>query len=171
MKHRLVIAAATTLAAFAAGITAYAAGGMPSMGRSGSIQRPSFHAYYDGHKDTFLSTDVSDRAEAAQMHVNYAPALKKVPIGATEAMYMVEGRAAAGQIPVFSSEPGEASYTPLWHEVMVRWKPGMTPVLLTKDDQIKALAAKGKLTVMEMHVILNCPIVHPTKSTVSGGSS
>jgi hypothetical protein len=171
MKRRLITTTAAAVGALAAGLAAYAAGGgMPSMGMSGSIKRPALHGYYDGHKDTFLNTDVSDKTQAAQMHINYSPVLKAVPMSATSEMYLVEGKAAAGQIPVFGSEPGETSYTPLWHEVMVTWKPGFTPVLLVKDDQIKSLATKGELTMMHAHVILNCPIVHPTKASVSGSS-
>jgi len=157
-----ILALGSTVAA-----AAVAGGGMGSMGRSGSIARPAMHGFYDGHKDTFLSTDVSDQMQAGEMHVNYSPVLKKVPMAATDEIYLVQGTAAAGQIPVFGSEPGEPTYTPLWHEVLVTWKAGMKPVLLVKDDQIKDLAKKGQLTVKETDVILNCPIVKPTKAQVS----
>jgi hypothetical protein len=171
VKRRLLITAAALAGALSAGLGAYAAAGsMPSMGTSGSIKRPALHGYYDGHKDTFLNTDVSDKTQAQQMHINYAPMLGKVPMADTSEIYLVEGTAAAGQIPVFGSEPGEPTYTPLWHEVMVTWKPGVTPVLLVKDDQIKSLATKGELTITHTHIILNCPIVHPTKASVSKGS-
>lgn len=168
MSHGFLATAAVTAVALSSAVAAPAAGGgMPSMGAAGSIMRPSFHGFYDGHKDTFLSTDVSDKMEAAQMHINYSPMLKHVPLAATSEMYMVQGTAAHQQLPVFGSEPGDPTYTPLWQEVMVTWKPGVTPVLLVKDDQIKELATKGDLTIMRSGVILNCPIVHPTKSTVS----
>ena len=171
MNLRLIITTGVAFVLLTAGVTAYAAGGgMPSMGLAGSIKRPAMHGYYDGHKDTFLNTDVSDKTQAAQMHINYSPMLGKVPMADTSEIYLVEGTAAAGQIPVFGSEPGEATYTPLWHEIMVKWKPGHTPVLLVKDDQIKSLAASGKLTMTHTHIILNCPIVHPTKASVSKGS-
>ena len=170
MKRTLLIGAATLAAALAVVLAAFGVGGMGSMGRSGSITRPAFRGFYDGHKDTFLSTDISDKTQAAAMHINYAPGLKKVPMAATEEIYLVEGTAAPGQIPVFSSEPGEATYNPLWHEVMVTWKSSATPVLLVKDDQINDLAKKGELTIKHTHVILNCPIVRPTKSTLSPSS-
>ena len=48
--------------------------------------------------------------------------------------------AAKGQLSVFGSEPGESDYNPLWEEFFVTWKPGVTPVLLVKDDQVKSLA-------------------------------
>jgi hypothetical protein len=170
MRRLTTITAAATLLVVTGALAAHAGGGMGSMGRSGSSMRPAFHGFYDGHKDTFLNTDVSDKAQAAQMHINYAPALKKVPMSATEEIYLVEGRAAAGQIPVFSAEPGEAKYTPLWHEVMVTWKATATPVLLTKDDQIEQLAKQGQLTTRDTMIVLNCPIVHPTKATIGATS-
>jgi hypothetical protein len=169
MRRKSIITTAVVLVALGASLGAYAGGGMGmgSMGLSGSIKRPALHGFYDGHRDTFLNTDVSDKAQAAEMHINYSKVLKAVPMSATSEIYLVQGRAAPGQIPVFGSEPGETSYTPLWHEMMVTWKAGVKPVLLVKDDQITALAGKGKLTMKMTHVILNCPIVHPTKSALS----
>jgi hypothetical protein len=37
------------------------------------------------------------------------------------------------------------------------------PVLLVKDDQIKALAKSKKLTLKDAHVVLNAPITKVTK--------
>ena len=59
---------------------------------------------------------------------------------------------------VFGSEPGEASYSPLWTEVIVTWKSGRTPALLVRDDQIDSLAKKGMLTMRTTTVINNAPI-------------
>ena len=72
---------------------------------------------------------------------------------------MVSGAAAPNQPLVYSTEPGETSYSPLWQEVTVKWKAGVTPVMLVKDDQINALATKGELTVSPTPIVLNCPIV------------
>jgi hypothetical protein len=44
----------------------------PENGPATTISRKAFEGYYDGHKDTYLSTDVSTKAEAKAMHVNYA---------------------------------------------------------------------------------------------------
>jgi hypothetical protein len=73
--------------------------------------------------------------------------------------YFVKGRAIAGQLSVFGSEPGESDYNPLWEGFFVTWKAGVNPVLLVRDDQIKALAKKGKLTLVDGHIVLNAPIV------------
>jgi hypothetical protein len=113
------------------------------MGPSTRVQRPAFHGYSDGHKDTYLSTDVSDQAEAKAMHINRSAALKSVPLMTTPAMYTVAGRSAPNRLAVFGSEPGESDYSPIWQEVIVHWKVGATPTLLVRDDQIKGLAKKG----------------------------
>ena len=43
-------------------------------------------------------------------------------------------------------------------EFFVTWKSGVKPVLLVRDDQIKALAKQGKLTLRDAHIVLNAPI-------------
>jgi hypothetical protein len=119
--------------------------------------QPVYRGYYDHHVDTYLLTDVSDQAQARAMHVNYSAGLKAAK-GLPD-QYFVKGRAAAGQLTVFGSEPGASDYNPLWDEVWVTWKAGATPVLLGQDDQIKSLAGKGELTMTDAHVVLNAPIL------------
>ncbi len=115
--------------------------------------------YYDAHQDTYISTDVSTKSQASAMHINYAPGLTLVPAGVFPSIYMVEGPAAPNQITVFGSEPGENDYSPIWDEVIVKWKSGVTPVLLTSDNQIGQLATKGQLTAATTSTVLNCPIL------------
>ena len=149
-----------------------AAGGGLRMGAATSISRKAFQGYYDGHKDMYLNTDVSDKAEAAAMHVNYAPVLKTVPLASAPEIYLVQGRAAPGQLAVFGSEPGEASYSPIWKETILTWKASATPVLITSDTQIDRLESKGDLTENATSVRLNCPIVKVgTYMLLAGGRS
>lgn len=129
------------------------------MGQRMSGMEPLWMGYYDGHKDTFLNTDVSDKAQATSMHVNFSAALKRTPASATPAIYLVMGRAAGAQPAVFGSEPGESDYSPLWREVDVQWKAGVKPILLVRDDQIINLAKQGKLTMRRTQIVLNCPII------------
>ena len=91
------------------------------------------------------------------MHINYSAELKGLQ-GLPD-QYFVRGRAAKGQLTIFGSEPAEADYNPLWEEVWVTWKKGAKPVLLGRDDQIKTLAKKGKLTMKDAHIVLNAPIL------------
>jgi hypothetical protein len=91
------------------------------------------------------------------MHVNYSAELKAVK-GIPD-QYFVKGKAPKGQLTVFGSQPGESNYNPLWEEIWVTWKPGVTPVLLGQDDQIKELVKNGKLTMKDAHIVLNAPIL------------
>jgi hypothetical protein len=127
------------------------------LGPALSTALPVYTAYYDGHKDTFVVTDVSNRAQAAAMHVNYSAALHAVK--AAPLQYFVEGPAAPGQLSVLGSEPGEPDYNPLWEEIVVKWNPGVSPVLLVRDDQIDTLAKQHKLTKTDLHVVMNAPEV------------
>jgi len=132
-----------------------------------TITLPVTYGFYDGHVDTMLSTDVSNKAQATALHINYSAAMLTQAASKYPSLYRVSGRAAAGQPQVFGSEPGKADYSPLWQEVTVKWKSGVTPVLLTKDDQVKEMAGKGKLTLSPTPIVLNCPIVkESTSSTV-----
>ena len=154
MRFRMLLSTAVLLA-LAAGTTFAATSGL-RLGPSSSATTRAFKGFYDGHKDTFLVTDVSNKAQATALKVNFSRAIGAVK-GAPP-QYFVKGTAAKGQLSVFGSEPGEADYNPLWEEFFVTWKPGMTPVLLVKDDQITSLAKSKKLTVKDAHVVLNAPI-------------
>ncbi len=141
----------------AAGVTALAGGGSMGMGPSSSISRPAFHGYYDGHKVTYLSTDVSSKAQAKALHINYSALIGKVK-GSPE-IYLVIGKAAPGQLAIFGSEPGESNYSPLWTETDLTWKAGATPVPIKSDTQINQLEKKGVLTEKPGGAVLNCPII------------
>ena len=155
-KLTLMTVAAITVAVSAA--VAYGAIGTgPVMGPASKVARPAFHGYYDGHKDTYLNTDVSSKAEATAMHINYSATIGSVK-GLPE-IYLVQGRAAPGQLAIFGSEPGEKDYSPLWSETILTWKAGATPVLITSDTQIDKIEKTGKLSERDGHVVLNCPII------------
>ncbi|HYY64781.1 MAG TPA: hypothetical protein VE688_09210 [Gaiellaceae bacterium] len=161
MQRRTFFLFAPVLAVLAVATGAYASltSGGPRMGPTFRITRPAFHGYYDGHIDTFLNTDVSVKADARAMHINYAPVLKTVPLGSAPEMYMVQGKAAAGQLAVFGSEPGEKTYSPVWKETILTWKASATPVLIKSDTQVDQLEKKGVLTERATAVRLNCPII------------
>jgi hypothetical protein len=156
-KRIAAIAGTAMLLLLAAGVTALAGGNTMGMGPSSTVSQPAFHGYYDGHKVTYLSTDVSSKAMAAAMHINYSASIGKVK--KLPEIYLVLGRAAPGQIAVFGSQPGEANYSPLWDETDLTWKAGAKPVLIKSDTQINQLEKKGVLTEKDGGAVLNCPII------------
>jgi hypothetical protein len=120
---------------------------------------PAFPAYYDAHKDAVVVTDAFPKAAAGIFHANFAPSLSVVQPASQPAWYIVRGRAAPGQLAVLGSEPGEHDYSPLWRTVIVRWKPGATPRVLTSDNMILALAKKGQLTATKTAMVVNAPVL------------
>jgi len=155
MTKYLTLLAIAAVAATAT-VAAAATSGNLQLGPASHAEQKTFRAYYDGHKDTYLVTDVSNKAQATAMHINFSAGLARAK-GLPD-QYFVMGKAAPGQLSVFGSEPGESSYNPLWEEMFVTWKAGATPVLLVKDDQIDSLAKQGKLTLRDAHIVLNAPI-------------
>ena len=133
--------------------------GAHSLPAQASQTLPAFPAYYDAHKDVVVVSDAFPKSAAVTFHANYAPSLSAVRPASQPAWYIVRGRAAAGQLAVLGSEPGESDYSPLWRTVIVRWKPGVSPQMLTSDDMINDLAEKGKLTVTDTSMLVNAPVV------------
>src|SRR5215469_14269510 len=157
MRRKLMFGASIGVLAAAVAAGAYAMGGQMMMGPTHTIKQTSFKGYYDGHFVTYLSTDISSKAEAKMMHINYSGSIGKVK-GLPE-IYLVQGRSAAGQLAVFGSEPGESDYSPLWAETILTWKAGSTPVLIKSDNQVNKLEKTSGLTERPGNVVLNCPIV------------
>jgi hypothetical protein len=156
VRTSILIAAAVVLVAAGAAVASSGAG-LPNIGTPTMTAQHVYKGYYDHHLDTYLLTDVSNKAQAKAMHINFSAeigAVKGLP-----AQYFVKGHAAKGQLTIFGSEPGESDYNPLWEEMWITWKPGVKPVLLGQDDQIKSLAKAGKLTVKDAHIVLNAPIL------------
>jgi hypothetical protein len=157
----VLIAAAGLVAAATAAIALASGNGLPNIGSPKKTAEPVYRGFYDHHVDKYMLTDVSNKAQAKAMHINYSAALKASKGLPLE--YFVKGRAAKGQLTVFGSEPGESSYNPLWEEVWVTWKASATPVVLSQDDQINTLASQGELTMKDAHIVLNAPILSVKK--------
>jgi len=156
VRTSILIAVAAVLVAAGAAVASSGAG-LPNIGTPTMATQHVYKGYYDHHLDTYLLTDVSNKAQAKAMHINFSAEIGTVK--GIPAQYFVKGRAAKGQLTIFGSEPGEADYNPLWEEMWVTWKPGVKPVLLGQDDQITSLAKAGKLTIKDAHIVLNAPIL------------
>ncbi len=125
-------------------------------------------SYYDDHLDAIVATDVSSKAQAAELGINYAPTLRGLKAKLFPAVYITKGPAADGQLWVLGSEPGENSYAPLWIEITVRWSEGAQPVLLTSDTQIDQLASEGQLTETRTKVVIDFAV---TATNVDSGTT
>jgi hypothetical protein len=140
----------------AAPVSMLGAGSLPAQA---SQTLPAFPAFYDAHKDVVVVTDAFPKAAAGTFHANYAPSLGAVKPSSQPAWYIVRGPAAPGQLVVLGSEPAESDYSPLWQTVIVRWKPGVTPKVLTSDNMILDLAKKAELTATKTSMIVNAAVI------------
>ena len=157
MRRRIFFLTLSTVAvlAVAAGAWGSMTASGPRMGPTSKISRAAFHGYYDGHKDTYLNTDVSDKADAKAMHINYAPVLKTVPLSSAPEIYLVEGKAAARQLAVFGSEPGETSYSPIWKET-----------ILNLEVAWRLWASSTILRMSKLNWAASCSRIARTSSTI-----
>lgn len=131
---------------------------MMAMGPASKTTLTAFTGWYDKHRVLYLGTDTSSQSAAMAAHSNYAPSLSK-SLPNADAIYLVTNGRFAGYGAVFTAQPGESDYTPLWQEVLVTWKNPAQAVPLGRDDQITSLAKQGKLTLKMTGTVLNCPII------------
>jgi hypothetical protein len=157
MRKRTLFLTTVVICAGAVAAEAYATGGPMMMGPTHAVSQPAFKGYYDGHFVTYLSTDISSKAEAKMMHINYSAQIGRVK--ALPEIYLVQGRSAKGQLAVFGAEPGDPEYSPLWDETILTWKAGSKPMLIKSDTQVNKLEKTSGLTERPGKVVLNCPIV------------
>ncbi len=156
VNSTVTVVKGTPISSAAAPASMLGAGSLPAQT---SQTLPAFPAFYDAHKDVVVVSDAYPKGAAGTFHANYAPSLSAVQPASQPAWYIVRGPAAPGQIAVLGSEPGESDYSPLWQTVIVQWKPGVTPQVLTSDNMILNLAKKGQLTATKTAVIVNATVI------------
>ena len=134
------------------------------------VTLPLTPGYANGHEVFYISTEASDRDLAALMtnwtgaRVAYAPSLANTPPAGLANIYAfkngIQGSGPLGFQPnVADSEPGNATYSPLWRIVLVQWKEGITPVELKSEREITAALQEGKLTIEPTRMVVNCPFI------------
>ena len=75
-KRSVGLSALLSFTFIALAASAYAGGGPLPLGRATKTRQLTYHAYYDGHKDAYLVTDVSSKTQARALHINYAAELR-----------------------------------------------------------------------------------------------
>ncbi len=134
------------------------------------VTLPLTPGYANGHEVFYISTEASDRDLAALMtnwtgaRVVYAPSLANTPPAALANIYAfkngIEGSGPLGFQPnVADSEPGNATYSPLWRIILVQWKEGISPTELKSEREITAALQEGRLTIEPTKMVVNCPFI------------
>jgi hypothetical protein len=131
---------------------------------------PAGKAFVDGQEIFFSHTEVSD-PDVAQVltkmmksPVITVPSLANVPDESLSEVYVFKnGIAGSGpldyQPDVFTSQPGEADYSPLRRVIFVTWANESGARLLKSDAEIQSLAASGEIALERSDVIVNMPFM------------
>ena len=129
---------------------------------------PLHHAWVDGQKVEYITTDISDAQMANAAGVNYVARLKNAitesgPNSVLERVYKFPN---GEQISIFQSAPkptgganANQEYSPLWRLVLVEWaKPEKAHELKSEAELLSAEDA-GDVAVQVTKIVVNCPII------------
>jgi len=138
------------------------------------ITLPLKEAWFEGQIVHYVSTDISDPGIARKQGINYVPALADTlkPGMPVERDYKFPGDEQATVLPSIPRPVGgsnaDATYSPLWVLVMVRWKPGVTPHTLTSEEAVLAAEEKGEVELTRTKIVANWPVVRARGAALQG---
>jgi len=138
------------------------------------ITLPLKEAWFEGQIVHYVSTDISDPGIARKQGINYVPALADTlkPGMPVERAYKFPGDEQATVLPSIPRPVGganaDATYSPLWVLVMVRWKPGVTPHTLTSEEAVLAAEEKGEVELTRTKIVANWPVVRARGAALQG---
>ena len=77
----------------------------------------------------------------------------------------------ASQHNIIDTVPGQADYSPLWQVMMVTFKSGVTPRLLTSRTQVEQAQRSGDVTIGPTAMVVNCPVLGFGQRRIEGFSN
>ncbi|MEO6280513.1 hypothetical protein [Roseateles sp.] len=138
------------------------------------ITLPLREAWFEGQIVHYVSTDISDPGIAKKQGINYVPALANTlkPGMPVERAYKFPNDEQATVLPSIPRPVGganaDATYSPLWVLVMVRWKAGVTPHTLTSEEAVLAAEEKGEVEFTRTKIVANWPVVRARGAALQG---
>lgn len=148
-------------------------GQMGGTAATGAPRVPPVSGFYEGDAILFLHPEASDPKVADMLTgmmgspVITVPGLAEVPSSSLSDVYVftngVKPEGARGpmgfQPDVFDSAPGDDDYSPLRAVLLVTWKEGVDPRLLTSAAEVEEALARGDITVDEAGAVVNMPFL------------
>ena len=138
------------------------------------VTLPLKEAWFEGEIVHYVSTDISDAGIAKKQGINHVPALADTlkPGMPVEKAYKFPNDEQATVLPSIPRPVGganaDASYSPLWVLVMVRWKPGVTPRTLKSEEAVLAAEEKGEVELTRTRIVANWPVVRARGAALQG---
>jgi len=61
--------------------------------------------------------------------------------------------------PVINALQGDASFNPLWRQILIHYNPGVTPRQFVSEDEVEDAVLAGAITLEETDEIYRCSVV------------
>lgn len=132
-----------------------------------SVELPLIPGWYKGQQIFYLQTEASDQALATSQQATYVERLANAATStpsAVDDIYAVTNFTQSNIVPSAPIPEGPANtdpdYTPLWQVTLVTWVDPKQAHLLTSEEEVKAAADAGVVTLAQTPIVVNCPIIY-----------
>lgn len=132
----------------------------------GTVTFPIVFCWFEGQPALYIQTDASDPDLALQQNVNLVPQLSNAvntPGGAVDDIYHVtnfkQGNIIASAPIPTGPKNANPNYSPLWQVTTVTWNAGVTPRVLTSEEEVLGARDDGEVTLSKTNIVVNCPVV------------
>jgi hypothetical protein len=148
--------------------------GAAALAQPAEVTLPLKEAWFEGQIVHYVSTDISDAGMARKQGINHVPALAETlkPGMPVERAYKFPNDEQATVLPSIPRPVGganvDATYSPLWVLVMVRWRPGVQPHTLTSEEAVLAAEEKGEVALTRTKIVANWPVVRARGAALQG---
>jgi hypothetical protein len=148
--------------------------GAAALAQAAEVTLPLKEAWFEGQIVHYVSTDISDAGMAKKQGINHVPALADTlkPGMPVERAYKFPNDEQATVLPSIPRPVGganaDATYSPLWVLVMVRWRPGVKPHTLTSEEAVLAAEEKGEVELTRTKIVANWPVVRARGAALQG---
>lgn len=138
---------------------------------SGKTNFPIVTGWVDGKSVDYTLQEISDpmvtqlMTDKTQFPLTTVATLTDVPQVANLYLFMngIAGPNPFGfQRNVIDSVPGEPGYSPLWLHTFVKWNDPSKARELKSEEEIRAAASAGEVTLEATKLVINCPVIPGT---------
>jgi hypothetical protein len=124
----------------------------------GKVTRTAYFAWYDRNGAYFTLEGASEVSLALANHTLFVPRLRKATQDGDQFLFTFQN-GAAGQQDVIDGVPSDPKYSPVMHVLILAWRIGVTPVLLTSYKDVNAQIQAAQLLVYDTGARLNGAVV------------
>jgi hypothetical protein len=122
----------------------------------GAVTQNLYFAWHDNDGLFFILEGTSSTAYSQGNGITYAPRIAQTaPLGST--LWFTFSNGAAGQLDLFTGDPGDPNYSPVAHVYGLIWR--TRPVLLKSYKDVFSYARTGALVAYDTGAWLNAPVV------------